>query len=98
MEKKKGKIVFSIVLMLIILISLYFLFSEKGQNGITEKSYCSISQRNADFCTEVYMPVCGFVRVECITTPCNLQPQTFSNECFACQNERVEYYTDGECK
>ncbi|MFQ5531359.1 MAG: hypothetical protein ACE5ES_01960 [Candidatus Nanoarchaeia archaeon] len=58
---------------------------------------CSQESRNAQACIEIYQPVCGFVKVECITTPCNLDPQTFSNSCFACMNDRVQYYTQGEC-
>lgn len=59
---------------------------------------CELSQRNAEACIEIYRPVCGYVQVECITTPCDPVPQTFSNDCFACMNKRVEYYTQGVCE
>ena len=48
--------------------------------------YCPEESRNADACIEIYQPVCGF--------PIN---KTFSNSCFACMDENVIYYTQGEC-
>jgi len=63
----------------------------------TEKHFCTSEQRQAEVCTEIYSPVCGYVQVECIRAPCNPVPETFSNECFACGNERVQYFTKGEC-
>lgn len=50
------------------------------------------------FCTADYTPVCGLVRVECITTPCNPVPETFSNACTACSNSRVISYMNGACE
>ncbi len=47
---------------------------------------CEPGDRNADACIEIYQPVCGM--------PIN---QTFSNSCFACINEDVIYYIEGEC-
>lgn len=57
-----------------------------------------LESETADFCTTIYEPVCGLVQVECITAPCPPVAQTFSNSCFACQNERVLYWIEGECK
>ncbi len=68
-----------------------FLSGEKKQN------FCSPESRNAEACTMDYNPVCGYVQVECITTPCNPVPETFSNSCVACSNEDVLYWTQGEC-
>ena len=48
-------------------------------------------------CTQQYEPVCGLVRVECVTTPCDPVPETFPNGCTACSNERVSSYEEGEC-
>jgi hypothetical protein len=62
-----------------------------------ESTFCTPASRSVDACIEIYQPVCGQVQVECITTPCNPVPETFPNSCFACQNERVISYTEGEC-
>jgi len=58
---------------------------------------CSNESRNAQMCYEIYQPVCGWfnsTKVQCVTYPC---AQTFSNDCFACQNQNVAYYTQGKC-
>jgi hypothetical protein len=59
---------------------------------------CESSQRTVDACAEIYQPVCGLTRVECITEPCDPVPSNYSNSCFACQNERVVSYTEGMCQ
>lgn len=48
-------------------------------------------------CTREYMPVCGEVQVQCITTPCNPIQQTFSNKCVASNAGAKILYT-WECK
>lgn len=48
-------------------------------------------------CTKEYMPVCGQVKVQCITTPCDTIMQTFSNKCEACANPLTISYTEGAC-
>ena len=53
---------------------------------LEERVNCTDESRNVDACIEIYQPVCG--------RPIN---QTFSNSCFACMNENVIYYTEGEC-
>jgi hypothetical protein len=63
----------------------------------TAEQICSPESRLAEMCAEIYAPVCGAVQVECITTPCNPVPETFSNSCFACANHRVVSYTNGAC-
>lgn len=58
---------------------------------------CTDEQRNADVCIEVYQPVCGWYdpdNVQCVTYPC---AATYSNNCFACMDENVKYWTDGQC-
>ena len=83
-----------IVIFLILLATILLFISNKESE---ERIYCEADQRNADFCIEIYQPVCGFVNVECVTDPCPPDPQTFPNSCFACMNERVDYYLEGEC-
>ena len=58
---------------------------------------CIEESRDVDACITLYEPVCGYVNVQCITAPCPPLPQTFSNNCFACMNENVDYWTPGEC-
>jgi hypothetical protein len=60
------------------------------------KNYCTQEQRNADACIEIYQPVCGWnnENIQCIRYPC---AQTYSNSCFACIDENVAYWTEGEC-
>ncbi len=58
---------------------------------------CTDEMRKAEACIEIYAPVCAQVQVECITTPCNPVPQTYSNSCFACSEDRVLSYTEGAC-
>ena len=58
---------------------------------------CPADSRGVDACIEIYQPVCGQVAVQCVTTPCNPVPETFSNSCFACMNENVISYTEGAC-
>lgn len=63
----------------------------------TESVACSSDQRLVDMCTEQYQPVCAAYQVQCITTPCNPVPKTYSNNCFACMDKNVISYTAGEC-
>lgn len=49
-------------------------------------------------CTKEYIPVCGQVQVQCITTPCVPVIQTFDNKCEACANSLTISYTEGACE
>ena len=58
---------------------------------------CENYQRNVEACIEIYQPVCGWndpEKVQCREGSCL---ETFSNPCFACLNEDILYYTEGEC-
>jgi len=48
-------------------------------------------------CTQEYAPVCGSVKVQCITAPCESINQTFSNICMLNANSNATYLRDGEC-
>jgi hypothetical protein len=62
-----------------------------------EKFPCNSESRDVELCIEIYQPVCGWFnpeKVQCITFPCAV---TLSNSCFACQDEQILHYTEGEC-
>jgi len=62
-----------------------------------ERFFCSNESRTADFCIEIYQPVCGWFnpeKIQCIKFHC---ANTYSNSCFACMDENVLYYTEGVC-
>lgn len=58
---------------------------------------CTSEQREAEACIEIYAPVCASYQVQCITTPCNPVPKSYPNSCFACADNNVISYTEGEC-
>ena len=58
---------------------------------------CTSQEKQQKACTREYVPVCALVSVQCITTPCNPVPQTFSNACGACGQGHVISYTKGAC-
>jgi hypothetical protein len=109
-KKNKNKtIIFSLLIALAIVIAILFLIIfipcesppvkiNNSDNGSASdgKTYCKPEQRGAEFCYEIYAPVCGWFNqnIKCIKYPC---AQNFENDCFACANENVEYYTQGEC-
>jgi hypothetical protein len=57
---------------------------------------CTAAQREAEACTMEYAPVCGWFsqEVQCIKYPCAM---TYGNACGACADEKVAFYTQGEC-
>lgn len=63
----------------------------------SEVIVCDAESKAAQMCTMEYAPVCGLVAVQCVTTPCNPVPETFSNGCSACAQGNVISYTRGAC-
>lgn len=51
--------------------------------AITTLWAITIAQDKPTICTKEYMPVCGFVQVQCITAPCPPVQETFGNRCMA---------------
>ena len=49
-----------------------------------------------EVCPEFYHQVCGWFNqnINCIKYPC---AKEFSNECFACADKNILYWTNGEC-
>jgi len=54
-------------------------------NGSFERNNCSPESKKAEFCIEIYQPVCGN------------DARTYPNSCFACQNKNVAFYYNDEC-
>lgn len=63
----------------------------------SENTKCLPKQREVDFCTEIYQPVCATVNIQCVTTPCDPIKETFANSCKACINSLASDYSKGEC-
>lgn len=59
-------------------------------------SPCSQRARGADYCVQVYEPVCGWKREPsgCFSPICK---SSFANSCFACADREVVGYTKGAC-
>jgi len=96
---KKVPIAVFIVILLAIIFTIqsedYKAEDNPNNNGL--KNFCTPQSRNAEVCIQLYQPVCGFFdpeKVQCVKAPC---AQTFSNSCFACMDQNVLYYVDGEC-
>jgi hypothetical protein len=65
--------------------------------GLPGRTYCTQQDREFGFCTEIYQPVCGWFNpgmIRCVGYPC---AQTYSNSCFACIDNKVQYWTEGAC-
>ncbi len=65
--------------------------------GAAKENYCTDEQRGAVACTMEYRPVCGWFdpeRIQCVKYPC---ASTYGNPCGACADDKVLYWTNGEC-
>ncbi len=94
---KKTIIFFVVSLSVLTLIIFALEFFRASTDSETEKTLCLDSQRNAENCIQFYSPVCGWndpEKIQCIKYPC---AQTYSNSCFACSDENVQFWTEGEC-
>ncbi|MFH0861630.1 MAG: serpin family protein [Candidatus Altiarchaeota archaeon] len=69
-----------------------------GSQGQQEpqRHVCTAQEHAAEACTLEYNPVCGWFNdgIKCIRYPC---AQTYGNGCGACADDKVEYWTRGEC-
>ncbi len=72
--------------------------SNVSQN-VEERLIACDAYKNADFCIEVYEPVCA--KLESLEAPYKVEWRTFSNACKACtfsfKTMRVVGYIEGEC-
>ena len=70
---------------------------EDDEDPTENKTFCNPDERNVDTCVKIYKPVCGWFdpeHIQCIRYPC---ANTYSNSCLACSDEKVLYWTEGEC-
>jgi hypothetical protein len=60
------------------------------------KNTCTPEQRAATACDAVLHQVCGWWNssIQCFKYPC---ANTYTNECMACQDAKVYYWTQGAC-
>jgi len=59
------------------------------------RHYCQ--GNTSGVCPDNVIPVCGWFnqeKIQCVIYPC---AKTFGNECTACKDEKVSYWTNGEC-
>ncbi|MFH1224958.1 MAG: hypothetical protein V1676_04100 [Candidatus Diapherotrites archaeon] len=95
-----------------VILMLYFMVSapqeRAGQNiggtdagnsggGVRAENYCTPESRNAEVCMSLYKPVCGWFdaeKIRCFRYPC---AANYPNSCVACTDEKVAYWTEGEC-
>lgn len=84
------KLIFGIIFLIFLAIGIFFGYSEQRNRGVLEETYCLEEDRFGDFCIEVYEPVCGFNSEGEVI-------KTYSNSCFSCLDENVEYWISGEC-
>jgi len=97
--KKKNQWIVVVFAVVIIARALYFSYISIFLKKEVNLNLCSENQRNAD-CPAVYEPVCGCADtgIRCIQAPCSaFNCKTYSNYCDACVNDKVTYWTDGEC-
>lgn len=61
-----------------------------------ERNYCTPEQKKAAVCTMEYHAVCGWFdqNIQCFKYPC---AAIYSNPCMACSDDKVAYWTEGEC-
>lgn len=97
-------ILISIVVLLVVIIAGKITYTHLVRDPLDDsfplesfRVYCGQEEPRVEVCAEIYQPVCASVNVECITEPCDPVQETFSNSCFACMNERVEWYLPWEC-
>src|SRR3990172_10840010 len=100
MESRKGILI--LIFILLLLAVLFYTFSLNENDTETTdrthgKTFCKPEDRNAEICTEIYQPVCGWfdpAKIQCIRYPCAV---IFCNPFSSCMDENVLYYTEGEC-
>ena len=96
--KSNKEVTIMVVLLFLIVIVIFGVLKMYSKKIVdVNENLCEAGDRKVGACIEIYKPVCGWFdsnKIQCIKYPC---AQTFSNSCFACMNENVLYWTEGEC-
>ena len=85
----------AVVIIMVIMIGGYYYLEDTSE--YTEHLYCSPGSRIVEVCLDRNSPVCGWFdpqTVRCFAYPC---AANFTNECLACKDDKVVYYTPGPC-
>lgn len=112
-KKEKLMIMFVVLALILIVVSITLLNSPlEGEEACLTAGYrwdpvqekcikygkqIFCSQVYKEECHEVYQPVCGWFdteKIRCFGYPC---AGNFNNDCFACSNDNVLFYTQGVC-
>jgi len=84
--QNKNKLIFSLIF-LSLLIFVSACTRPIDQNA--DKTVCKEEDRTADVCIQLAKPVCGYNKEN--------QIGTYSNSCYACKDQKVEYWIDSQC-
>ncbi|MCF6237062.1 MAG: tandem-95 repeat protein, partial [Gammaproteobacteria bacterium] len=69
----------------------------KGGSSTAEVNV-TVTVEEPSVCTTEYAPVCGLKEVQCVTTPCDSIPTTYSNMCMLDKDDSATFLYEGECK
>lgn len=93
-EKDKKFIITLISVLIVMAILVLVVYDQTGPyNPVGGKNLtkCPSGSENADVCTSEYKPVCGYDSNK-------NKVKGFPNDCHACKNETVNYFTEGRCE
>ena len=71
---------------LLLAMAIIYIINSKKTNTNPNQHVCSAGSRGSQVCFELYQPVCGYPNTK-----------TYSNSCFACIDNSVQYYINGQC-
>ncbi|MFB6246139.1 MAG: Kazal-type serine protease inhibitor [Candidatus Pacearchaeota archaeon] len=93
-EKDKKFIITLISVLVVMAILVLAVYNQSGPYNSEKRNNltgCPAGSENADVCTSEYKPVCGYDSNK-------NKVKSFPNDCHACKNETVNYFTEGRCE